>query len=389
MEVNYKNLLLGVKLDSYNRGVNALAIGGINYIKSNFNQDSILIVNIGSKASIERTVLINNRNFKIISKSFSLRNFIKSCLTGLLFRFFKRKPKDELSKLIYHSEIAYNLNEGDSFSDLYGKYRFFSHFFVSLALLAWMKKLVFLPQTVGPFKTIYGKTLASYILKRLDKLLVRDTAADNFLDKRNIQREYNFDVACKMQPRPVNFDYFSLDSFIVGININALMYFNAYGFSKYSNRYQQLLKKIVDFCLSKEYKVLLIPHTYDIENKFSENDYESIRDFVNKNNYINNDNIAWVSNDYDAQEIKSIISNVRIFIGSRMHACIAALSTNVPTIGVAYSYKFKGTFSNFNQEDFVLDIKQISEVQIIDKVATLIENKKNIVEQLKEINEKI
>ena len=38
-----------------------------------------------------------------------------------------------------------------------------------------------------------------------------------------------------------------------------------------------------------------------------------------------------------------------------MHACIAALATSVPTIGLAYSYKFEGTFDNFNQKEKVIN----------------------------------
>ena len=252
--------------------------------------------------------------------------------------------------------------------------------------MAWKKKLIFLPQTIGPFDTVYGKFLSTFILKRLDKLFVRDIAADIFLDKRKIQREYKFDVACIMQLKPVVSDNFFDNFATVGININALMYFNSYGISEYSDKYQLAIKEIVDFCLSKSYKVLLIPHTYDVSARFFENDYEANNDFIKKYSYISNKNISCISKNYDAQEIKSIISNASVFIGSRMHACIAALSTNVPTIGIAYSYKFRGTFSNFGQEEFVIDIKKNSMIQIKNSLSNIITNKSSIEKQLEYIN---
>ena len=47
---------------------------------------------------------------------------------------------------------------------------------------------------------------------------------------------------------------------------------------------------------------------------------------------------------------KAVIGQCDFFIGSRMHACIAALSQGVPCVGVAYSMKFAGVFDTVGME---------------------------------------
>ena len=42
-----------------------------------------------------------------------------------------------------------------------------------------------------------------------------------------------------------------------------------------------------------------------------------------------------IAHEYDQHAIKSIIGRCDFFIGSRMHACIAALSQKIPTAAVA------------------------------------------------------
>ena len=52
-----------------------------------------------------------------------------------------------------------------------------------------------------------------------------------------------------------------------------------------------------------------------------------------------------LSPDLDASEVKWCISKLDWFVGSRMHATIAALSSGVPCAAIAYSRKFRGVFA--------------------------------------------
>jgi len=58
-------------------------------------------------------------------------------------------------------------------------------------------------------------------------------------------------------------------------------------------------------------------------------------------------------------EAKSFISSMDFFVGARMHACIAAFSSGVPVIPMAYSRKFNGLFDSL-EYSHVLDCLKIS-----------------------------
>jgi polysaccharide pyruvyl transferase WcaK-like protein len=45
----------------------------------------------------------------------------------------------------------------------------------------------------------------------------------------------------------------------------------------------------------------------------------------------------------------------------------------VPTIGLAYSYKFEGTFSMFHQKDHVINISDLKEDGIANVIKTIMQ----------------
>ncbi len=82
--------------------------------------------------------------------------------------------------------------------------------------------------------------------------------------------------------------------------------------------------------------------------------------------------------DWSPYQIRSIISQLDFFIGTRMHSNIFALSECVPTLAIAYEKKTNGIMSTVGMDKYVLDINNISESQIIDKINKLIDNNNNI-----------
>jgi polysaccharide pyruvyl transferase WcaK-like protein len=45
---------------------------------------------------------------------------------------------------------------------------------------------------------------------------------------------------------------------------------------------------------------------------------------------------------HSARDYKGLIAGAELFVGERMHACIAALSQNVPCVVIGYSVKARG-----------------------------------------------
>ena len=134
---------------------------------------------------------------------------------------------------------------------------------------------------------------------------------------------------------------------LVGININGLMFHGGYtGNNMFGLQFEyktfvlNLVQKLMEETTSR---IFLIPHTYGkTESIYS--DHEAARQVYEalKDKYVNR--LYMVTGDYKEFEVKGIIGLCDFFIGSRMHACIAAISQGVPTAAVAYSKKFHGVF---------------------------------------------
>jgi polysaccharide pyruvyl transferase WcaK-like protein len=75
-----------------------------------------------------------------------------------------------------------------------------------------------------------------------------------------------------------------------------------------------------------------------------------------------------VTGECGPSEVKGIIGLCEFFVGSRMHACIGALSQGIPTIGVAYSRKFQGVFESVGVGHLVVDARRGTEQHAIEAI---------------------
>ena len=71
--------------------------------------------------------------------------------------------------------------------------------------------------------------------------------------------------------------------------------------------------------------------------------------------------VTFINQDLISPKVKYVISKMSFFIGTRMHANFAAIYTNVPVFGLAYSYKFEGAFNanGLNAEEQTANVNNI------------------------------
>jgi len=373
MDISPYILLLGVSIESDNRGVTGLALGAMKVLLSSFGTSNFAIFQISSEERINKQDLfIDGNHIRVKTYYFSKRSVLRCILEFYIFKFFKKQPVSELSKLILNSWKVFDTNEGDSFSDIYGYKRIIRHFLDSFMVLLSGKDLTFLPQTIGPFNTFIGKTLAKYILKRLKTIYLRDTYGETILRRLKVPYDVTTDMAVYLSGQKVDYD---IPPETVGININGLLYYQSYGeIVGNFNNYKILILKLIDAIIDKGFNVLLIPHTYNTLTPSNEDDLIAIKEIVKEKE---NNQLKYVNNDYNAAELKFLISQLAFFIGSRMHSCIASLSTSVPAVGLGYSIKFKGTFKVFNQEGSVININKIDAHKVDSVIAKILEKIKD------------
>jgi polysaccharide pyruvyl transferase WcaK-like protein len=142
--------------------------------------------------------------------------------------------------------------------------------------------------------------------------------------------------------------------------------------------YTQFLVELTGALLENvSHRLLLVPHTFSQLHRV-ESDPAVCAELKDLLPPAFLPRVHLVRGEYDQHEIKALIGKCDFFIGSRMHACIAALSQGIPTIGVAYSKKFKGVFESVGVADCVVDGRDMDVGEAVQKCMALIATRHNI-----------
>jgi len=175
---------------------------------------------------------------------------------------------------------------------------------------------------------------------------------------------------------------------LIGLNISGLLYNGGHtGKNEFGLRceYKSLVRRILSiFTDQKDYFVVLVPHVIP-KNFEVENDLAACQELWQSLSPVEKEKVIVLDGKYDQSEVKYLIGLCDFFIGARMHSTIAALSQCVPAVGMAYSKKFSGVFKTIEVEEYVVDMRRMDEMQILDRIKQLYETRKCARRKLTEI----
>ena len=141
--------------------------------------------------------------------------------------------------------------------------------------------------------------------------------------------------------------------------------------------YKVLVTKTIEyFSKLNGVKVHLIPHVVPA-NMSVEDDYAVSLEI--KELY---PNVVVPSKFVNPIEAKSYISGLDFFTGGRMHSCIAAFSSGVPVVPMAYSRKFNGLFKDTLQYKWMGDCVNSSEEDVLREIIHGYENRATLAEDI-------
>jgi len=86
-----------------------------------------------------------------------------------------------------------------------------------------------------------------------------------------------------------------------------------------------------------------------------------------------------------AQELKFVIRQCDSIIASRYHTIIAALSQNIPVMIVGWHYKYNGVLRLFKQEQWIINVKDLTSTAIIKKFKIFWDHQDEIRQSISEI----
>lgn len=239
-------------------------------------------------------------------------------------------------------DLVLDIGEGDSFATIYGFRRFFYYWLSKLRVLRAGVPLVLAPQTIGPFDDPLARRLARNVMRRCSRVYARDELSFRLLcdlGLASVAAEAT-DVAFAL---PFDRGRHAPESAVhVGLNVSGLLYSGGYtGNNQFGLQcdYRTAVGSLAQaFSDMPEVQLHLVSHVVE-PNRPVEDDMSAARELAAA--YPR----AVVAPPFlRPSEAKGYIAGLDFFAGARMHACIAALSSGVPVVPMAYSRKFNGLF---------------------------------------------
>jgi colanic acid/amylovoran biosynthesis protein len=387
-----KVLVLGATFNTDNMGVSALAAGALTMVANRFPDANIFFLDYG-KAPITSEITVGGKKkaVSLINLRFSWKIFLPNNVAKLIFMAIFIKlvsanlgkaliAKNRWLQAIYEADIATAVSGGDSFSDIYGLGRLFYVALPMILLIVMGKRLILLPQTLGPFEGSGAKAIAKSIMNHAETVYSRD--ADGVTEARallkltdnNPKVRFCHDMGFVVTPRkPECLELIGSDGNdahlpkpLIGLNVSGLLLLGGYTKDNMFNLkvdYQELVDSIIKF-LIEEHKatILLVPHVF---GESEESDTLAVSAVYERLKAKYPGRLVCVNGWYDQNEIKYIIGCCDFFVGSRMHACIAALSQAIPAIGISYSQKFIGVFDSIGVGNLIADPRQLDIVETL------------------------
>lgn len=256
---------------------------------------------------------------------------------------------------------------GDSFSDIYGMDRItrLHKDFKQLSFLK--KKVILLPQTIGPYQSKAANAMADEIMQQAAYVYARDKlsydVARRFVPAEKVELSVDMALFMGYQPRPR-----SEKNRVIGINPSGLLWHGGYTRNNQfglKEDYQTLLRRLIRSILEKsDFEVELVPHVLTGNYAFNiEDDYHACRELKKEFPAC-----RLAPFFYTPIEAKSYISGLDALLGSRMHCCIAAYSSGVPVFPLAYSRKFRGMFQKTLDYGYSAELTEETADAVLQKV---------------------
>jgi polysaccharide pyruvyl transferase WcaK-like protein len=388
--------IMGAMPDTGNRGVSALCNSVVKNVLAARPEARIAMFGGNRSSGVQEIELAGHRvQLEILNYRLSPRSTLRDHLAWVLLvaGLHRIIPVKSLKCRLVNSHrvlrelksasLIGDIRGGDSFSDIYGLRSFVTGCLPYCVVLCLGKDLVFLPQTFGPFRSRLAYVVARYFLRRASKVYCRDQPSVELAQKLRgtgtAPDGVSFcpDVAFTLdaiQPDDIQIvPKFDLKTArpLLGLNVSGLLYEedtlqrNPFGLGF---NYRTFITELIRQLMAKtSAHVLLIPHTFGAAGGAG-GDLKACREVIRDHQSEDVRRLALLDREYDPSRLKWVIGQCDFFVGSRMHACIAAVSQGVPVAPVAYSRKFIGVFDSVGLGELVVDPRNVSQQEAIDAV---------------------
>ena len=371
-----KILLVGASYSEH-KGASALISATVDNLIENIPYSKFFFCSLTPGFDIKSTYIRAVTVIPCVIRNSTLELFLGAIwlkLSKLVFRGFP------MTKFLNETDVFVDIS-GDSYSSIYGKTAVLAMGLRVISAKLLRKPIIFFCQSIGPF---YGVDvfLAKLILNLVDFIIAREFLTAEYLKKLNINSFICADQAFLLKPL-LNLELipFSKNKPLIGINISQLID-SKFKLVSGTNKYRTIMSDFIDLLIEKyDANVLVIPEV----RKREFNSYDDC--YVSKiiiNRLKHKERVSVIERDCSPSELKAIVSYCDILISPRFHIVIFALSSNIPSIAIAYSPKTYGIMDMLKQSEYIIEYKELTLDSLMKKVESLWINKDEIKQNLKE-----
>lgn len=227
------------------------------------------------------------------------------------------------------------------------------------------KPVVLWGGSVGPFdrEPAFVAPITQH-LSRMHYVAARESVSHAYLtDKLGLRNVIRMaDPAFTLVPQPVDLQpFWPTGDGVLGLNVSDLI-------ERYRRPGQDLRTEVARFIRrvvgEHGMGVLLVPHVNAQKGDNRRGDATYMAPLLERLADLGGA-VTMMPQAFNAAQTKYVIGQLRFFIGARTHSTIAALSSEVPTVSIAYSVKARGINRDlFGSEDMVLPTPEVSETSL-------------------------
>ncbi|MEO1000527.1 MAG: polysaccharide pyruvyl transferase family protein [Pseudomonadota bacterium] len=307
---------------------------------------------------------------RLIGASFGL-------VRALLYRLLGRRPRALLNRSHRATEAADLVVDlsGDMLTDAHGPHISISHYIPILRGFILGKPVFICAQSIGPFRAT--RPLARRILNRAAAVTVRDRISLDYLRGIGVTSaalEETADMAFLLPAAPPARAAALLAAEgilpeggedVLGVSVSGLV---ADRFDRHAGARGAFVALMAEalgrVAADHGLRLRFTPHvTGPKPDKDDRITSRAVRDALP------DPAIAEVIEaDLRPEEMKAIIAQSTVFVGTRMHANIAALSSHVPTVAIAYSHKTPGIMAGCGVEEFVIAAEALTVERLVERL---------------------
>lgn len=256
--------------------------------------------------------------------------------------------------------------------------------FSSLISIFLKKKIIALGHSIGPATGKFSKKMMKFCLEKFEKIIVRERISYNFvlhelnIEKKKVEllpdlafwhRGFDLNAAKEeihhiIKDEGIKFD--NLSEFKVGLTARRWHFPLQKNSKELFRNYIDALVKVMDkLYLKYKAEIFIMPHVLE--------DIAVGKEIAKKTKYAHP---FVLKGDYSTSMLRKIYGMMDLFIGTRTHSNIFALSSGVPVIAIAYEIpKGVGIVSMIEKEDCIIDIAKINGKVLWDRVEKLFNKK--------------